>query len=342
MISDKLKEYALNNEFLLKPNFLGKTLNIEICDYCNESCIYCDYSSLGWHKKGCMIDEDFFYRITSEAKELGISDVGLYITGEPLLNPNIFKYISYLKKKMKFDYVYISTNGILATPDNIKKLAEAGIDSLKFSVSGANKESFEKHHGVDAFEKVYENIKFAYEYRKKEGYDYKLYMFSIITKFNQQEKGQIRKLYGPYVDEIVFSNVISNQYVKGIKECLCLENDKSSLVEVLAEKSLPCSQLFNRIVISADGYLCACCVDTRSRFAKIEDLKNMSLEEAVYGNRMVGIREDHINKKVAGTICSNCVSGINNKIKGFMDDEMVEPEYVREVDITEKIKKRFL
>ena len=77
MISDKIKKGLKFSEFSDMPSYNGKTLNIEIASGCNEKCIYCEYSAQGLHKKSKFINEQFFYRITKEAKELGITDVGL-------------------------------------------------------------------------------------------------------------------------------------------------------------------------------------------------------------------------------------------------------------------------
>ena len=184
MIRDKIKEQLTNKDISIKPSYKGKTMNVEITSNCNEKCIYCEYSAQGLHKRNKMIESELFYKITRQAKEMGIRDIGLYVTAEPLCNPKIYDYIKYLKKNLKFDYVYISTNGILCTPSNLEKLVYAGIDSIKFSVSATNKEEFIVHHGVDCFEKVYENIKYAYSFRKKNNLDYKLFMFSILTEIN--------------------------------------------------------------------------------------------------------------------------------------------------------------
>ena len=339
MISDKIKGHEVK-EFSLTPDFTGKTMNIEIVNSCNESCIYCYFSARGHHKMSGVIDEEFFYRITAEAKELGITDIGLYITGEPFLNPKLSNYVYYLKKELQFKYVYLSTNGILCTPENLKKIADAGIDSIKFSVSSANRENFQKHHGVDAFERVRENIEFAYNYRKENNLNYKLYMFSIITRYNQQEKEEIQDLYGKYVDEIIFSNVISSPYVLGVEEYLKVIGDDSNMA--IGGTTLPCTQLFDRIVVSAEGHLCVCCGETRTGYTWVEDLNKISLKEAVYGPKMQELRKMHIEKKIKGTICENCISGRNdNIIKPFMEG-LTLPDKVDTVDISDKIKERFI
>ena len=341
MISDKIKEHIKIKELNLYPSYKGKTLNIEIASGCNEKCIYCKYYAMGLHKQGKLIDEDFFYRITKEAKELGITDVGLYLTAEPLVNPKVYDYIRYLKKDLEFEYVYISTNGILCTPSNLEKMVDAGIDSIKFSVSSADRENFKRHHGIDAFDKVLANIKYAYEYREKNQLKYKLYMFSILTKYNLWEKKLIEQVYSEYVDELLFSNVVADVNVKGVEEYLTIADEEEMLIKEMSLSKLPCTLLFERIVINQYGYLCACCFETILGYTQVVDLKNISLKEGVYGEQMVKIRQMHLDKKIEGTICENCIYGRNEKVEPLNVEFKGKIEEIKVYDVSEEIRERF-
>ena len=74
MISDKMKLQTKNcDAYSVFPDFKGKTMNIEIVNMCNEKCIYCEYSAQGLHRQGGFIDDELFYKVTKEAKELGIN-----------------------------------------------------------------------------------------------------------------------------------------------------------------------------------------------------------------------------------------------------------------------------
>lgn len=335
-ISEKLK---MQNEadFSIYPSFEGKILNIEISSLCNESCIYCPYSARKLHKNGKLIEEELFYRVTKEAKELGITDIGLYITGEPFINPNLYKYVKYLKQNLKYEYVYISTNGILCTPNNLEQLVDAGIDSIKFSVSGATKETFVAHHGVDAFEKVLKNLQYAYKYRNKTNQKFGLYMFTIITNYNKKEFYLFKEIFEPYLDELVMTNVVPFPGIKGVKEYLCLSEKVNHIKQPI---KLPCSDLFNRIVVNEEGYLCSCCYDTRTGYTAIQDLHEMSLKEAVYGETMTQIRQLHLNKSIKGIICENCITGQYYNVKPLSPSDKIKLVHEK-IDISDEIKKRF-
>lgn len=340
LISEKIKLNIKNNELSLKPSFIGKTMNIEITSQCNENCIYCQYAAQGFHKEKKFINEDFFYRITKEAKELGITDIGLYITGEPFMNPKLYDYVEYLKKELNFNYIYISTNGIMCTPENLERLVKSGIDSIKFSVSSSNKENFYKHHGIDAYNKVYENIKYASKYRKMNNLKYKLFIFSILTKFNINEKNDIIQKYSQYVDEIMFSNVISTPTVKGVKELLSIDN-RDTLINEMSNFKLPCMQLFNKIIINEEGELCACCNYTRSKYTVVENLFEMSLKDAIYSKNMIELRSKHLKKDISGIVCENCIFNTTKNVKPLCDHYEKELLDYKVIDITDKIIKRF-
>ncbi len=338
MISDKLNAKKFFEEDLC-PSYEGKTLNIEITSKCNEKCIYCQYEVNGSHGKMKNIDSELFYRVTKEAYELGITDVGLYLSGEPLMNPNVYDYVKYLKD-LGFSYVYISTNGLLCTPENLRKLAEAGIDSIKFSLAGATRENFMKHHGVDAFELVRDNVRYAYEYRKQSGKKYALYAFCILTRFNKDEEDLMRQEYGPYVDEIMFVNVLDHIIpIRGFREYLMMEEDVKS--DYKPRVTLPCPIAFNTIAVDEDGYLQICCFKSKS--AKVADLNKVSLKEGLYSDAFVSLRRRHVNKDVKGLFCEACCTRNGENMKEIktlidMDDNV---EVVEHLDATDEIKKRF-
>ena len=81
-----------------------------------------------------------------------------------------------------------------------------------------------------------------------------------------------------------------------------LIEDRNFLIPV------PCKQLFDRVHVTAEGYLDACCFDFDSLTA-IEDLHNMTLLEAWYGKRMRELRRQHLNGNLGPNRCRCCVYG---------------------------------
>jgi MoaA/NifB/PqqE/SkfB family radical SAM enzyme len=83
--------------------------------------------------------------------------VVLHGLGEPLLNKDLPRMISYLKERGT--YVLFNSNGILLNAKRGQALIDAGLDEYRLSMDGASRETYATVRGVDAFDKVWRNIK---------------------------------------------------------------------------------------------------------------------------------------------------------------------------------------
>ncbi len=83
--------------------------------------------------------------------------VVLHGLGEPLLNKDLPRMISYLKERGT--YVLFNSNGIALTGRRGQALIDAGLDEYRLSMDGATRETYATVRGVDAFDKIWRNIK---------------------------------------------------------------------------------------------------------------------------------------------------------------------------------------
>jgi len=343
-ISKRLnKLHVLPNELSVCPPITEKTqINIDISTYCNQKCIYCLGNHIGEHDHNHFINESLFYRVAREAFELGVREIGVYASGDPLTNPKIYDYIAFLKE-LGYTYIFTSTNGLLCTPDNMKKLASAGLDSIKFSISAASEKQFTAHHGVSGFEKVYDNIKFAWEYRKANGLKYKIYIFSIITKQNMHEVENMRNAFKPYCDEFLTSKMLNpfNAYI-GCERLF--DEQPADDISISVINKLPCSMLFSRVNINAEGHLCICCHQYTGPGAiavSVADLNNTSLKDAYYCDAFKVIREKHISGNIQNTICNRCINGTQETMYSIRSACTGEPFSLDSIDISAVVDKAF-
>ncbi|MFV0347275.1 MAG: SPASM domain-containing protein, partial [Halodesulfovibrio sp.] len=72
--------------------------------------------------------------------------------------------------------------------------------------------------------------------------------------------------------------------------------------------SLPCPMVFNRVHVTAEGYMNACCFDFENALA-VADLTKLSLSEAWESPAFVSVRDRHLAKDARGIMCGNCVAG---------------------------------
>ncbi len=293
----------------IKPSF-PKTMLLEVSNICNHACAFCANSKSD-RKKG-FIEKKFAMRILLEAYAAGTREVGFYATGEPLTDKNLETYISYAKE-IGFEYVYITTNGALFDLQRIYSIIDSGIDSIKFSINGANKEDYLLIHGKDDFDKVIENLKLLSVLRQS--HKFKLYISFILTKQTLVTKEAFKQEYGKYVDDIIFFNCINQSgYMYELNDLLAIDKDVGGY-----NVNGICPMIFNKLYVTYEGYLTMCCADFQNYLA-IADLRKESLQDAWNNQYAQDLRKRHLNHELHGTLCANCIYNHNESCKPLVEE----------------------
>ncbi len=301
----------------LTPPF-PKAMLLETTNHCNHSCIFC--SHLKMSRPRGFIKKELAFRLLKEAYILGVREVGFYMFGEPLLDPNLEQYIRYAKE-LGFVYTFLTTNGSLLNEERMLSVIDSGLDSIKFSLNGATREHYLFAHGVDDFEEVKKNIIRISDYREQTNKNFRIFISSVITKYTQGDGDIIRSLFMPYVDEVFVvecHNQGGNMNYE-MENALKISKNKN----VHSEKGF-CFMPFNRIHITYEGYLTLCCVDYQNYLA-IENLNEISLNEAWYSLKFQKVRQMHMDDRLEGTLCYNCLKNVVSEIKPL--SEMYCPYY---------------
>lgn len=286
------------------PKF-PKILKIDICNNCNYVCVFCPQSKQK-SKVGC-IDDELCRRLIKEAYEGGARELCLSMTGEPLLNKNLESYIKEAKE-IGYKYVFFNTNGYLANIERGRKILESGVDSIKFSIN-ASKKYYELIHGVNGFDIVINNLINMDKYRKEKEIDCKLYVSYIAVKQTINESEEVRKLLEPYVDDFVVMNANNRAgSIDEVEKFLYAGEDEFTY-------QYPCSQLFNNVYVTAEGYMIICCQDFEN-LTIVSDLNSENIIKAWNNEEFTNFRKKYLNKQLEGTLCWNCI---------YNDSSYVEP-----------------
>src|SRR5215469_11781032 len=133
---------------------LPRSIYIEPTSRCNELCLQCPRTLLSREDDRDLSFENFRYIVD----QFPVLDrVVLHGLGEPLLNKDLPRMIRYLKERNV--YVLFNSNGIALTRSKGQELIDAGLDEYRLSMDGATRETYAHVRGVDAFEKIWRNIK---------------------------------------------------------------------------------------------------------------------------------------------------------------------------------------
>ena len=294
--------YADANDILKPLPPFPNIMLIELTNRCNHSCSFC-FNSHSTRKRG-NIDGSLLISILRDAFQLGTREVGFYSTGEPLLFKNIEKYIQ-IAKETGYDYIYITTNGVLASFNKIKNLILAGLNSIKFSINAATRETYKLIHGKDDFDRVIENLKQIRKFQENYNITFNLGVSYILTEASRHEKQHAQNIIGKIVDDIIF-------YEEGNQGGYM--NREGLAPDV---KNTPCRMPFNRFHVSYEGFYTLCCVDYQNYLA-VSDLNYTSLYDAWASKLAVDMRNKHLLSNIDGTMCYNCMKGKTSTVKPLM------------------------
>lgn len=302
----KAKYTNVNNKgmFNVRPKF-PKCVNIEISDICNYDCLFCA-SSKFFKEKG-LIKDELAIRLINEAYENGAREICFHINGEPLTNPNFERYVKLAKEK-GYTYIFMTTNGLLADIDRMRRIVEAGIDSVRFSIN-SGREKYKIIHGAGDYDIVTRNLKNLIDYRKENNKKFTVGISMVETKYTEKDCLKVKAELKDIVDDITILKVNDDAGQCQLNKQLM--NEKSDGLSSV--KSIPCPIPFNSCYITRNGYLTICCGDKRN-FMAVADLNKVKLNEAWNNELAINFREKMINGTIEGTICYNCIFETNEQV----------------------------
>jgi MoaA/NifB/PqqE/SkfB family radical SAM enzyme len=130
------------------------SIYIEPTSRCNEFCQQCPRTLLSREDDRDLSYDQFRYIVDQFPV---LERVVLHGLGEPLLNKDLPRMIRYLKDRGT--YVLFNSNGIALTEKRGLALIEAGLDEYRLSMDGASREMYAHVRGVDAFDKIWRNVR---------------------------------------------------------------------------------------------------------------------------------------------------------------------------------------
>ncbi len=133
---------------------LPRSIYIEPTSRCNELCQQCPRTLLSREDDRDLSFDKFRYIVDQFPV---LERVVLHGLGEPLLNKELPRMIHYLKARGT--YVLFNSNGILLNVKRGQELIDTGLDEYRLSMDGATRETYAQVRGVDAFDKIWRNVR---------------------------------------------------------------------------------------------------------------------------------------------------------------------------------------
>ncbi|MFC1624225.1 radical SAM/SPASM domain-containing protein [Candidatus Omnitrophota bacterium] len=250
-------------------------IDIEVTSICNLKCPFCSTTYRDKFIEKGFISFDLVKKIIDEGADNGLYGVKFNYRGEPLLHKDIYKFVSYAKKKGLID-VYFNTNAMLLDRDTARGLIEAGLDRISISVEGFTKEVYERHRVGANFEKVLSNIINLQDEKKRKGVSHpKVRVQTVLLDEIKDTLEEYKKFWSEVADEVAYLDY------KEMKE------RKKGLKFLWA-----CPQIWQRMQVWWDGTIVPCNHDDAAGL-RLGSISDMTIKQAWHSDFLGTVRQKH-------------------------------------------------
>ncbi|MEQ8195491.1 MAG: radical SAM protein [Rhodospirillales bacterium] len=285
-----------------------KQLDLELNGGCNYKCQMCPQAEgreKGFLKK---MPLPVFEKVIEDALQYGVEAVSLHGSGEPTLNNDMPDMVRYIKDRGLKCISF--TNGYKLSEVLARRLIESGLDVLRVSAIGYDRNTYKTWMSKDSFDQVRDNVKRFVDLNRELGGHTELHLYHLIIDAENvdEEIGLYRK---NWVD-----------YTGGLAEVWLMHNwsggydspyDRKKLTHTPEKRSCgrPFSPLLQVRAGGLDGHnaaVVACCMTLgKDDQAVLGHLDTQSIRDVVEGEAYENLRRAHIEKRFDDiSYCKDC------------------------------------
>jgi len=251
---DKYRETWNDVTNLNKITDFPTQLDFELNYSCNFTCPMCTWNaeSTEGNSSDTWFDFEVFKEVIDDAVPKGLKSIRMNYINEPLLNLEIFKFISYARQAGILD-IYFSTNGSLLTDDIIKKIINSGLLRLQVSLDAYTQETYEKIRTGGKFKDVIKKVLRFIEIRNELGSKLPTLRVNFVkTEINKHETEDFIKFWEGKADSIGIQDLVGIMDGYGKKS-------EDELEKIKLSGSFRCAQPFQHLTVRYDGTILPCC-----------------------------------------------------------------------------------
>ena len=242
------------------PEF-PRIIDVELTSACNFRCLMCPTGNLSLKRKTGFMTRDTFDTLVSDCAphQIALRFIGW---GEPTMHPELSVFV-----KTAHDaglLTHLNTNGSIFGPKQMSDLIDAGLDSIKFSFQGVEKESFRTMRNVDFFDALLHVIRKFVEIRGKKTHPF-IAVSTTTTNETSAVIEQFRRDMVTLVDQVSIGKTVFDHLdmdaVRLNKDDQITLWEQSTHQDPEPSHPKPCPEVFDKLSIHYDGSVVVCCND---------------------------------------------------------------------------------
>lgn len=327
MSEHKADQYGIRSEAVVFPMMCVISFTY-VCNALCPNCPYTNSSIRGDYKDALFMSPETFKIIAQQCGEHG-AWVRISGGGEPMLHPQAVELIEYAKQAGA--RIGLITNGSRFSDESIRRLLDAQIDMIEFSVDAAQAKDYAVVRKGLIWKTLLENVTKMVEYRNRTKGKTKI----IASGVNQVgiDIDAVAKFWLPLVDDFQ-----KRKYLTwGI-------NDPSKSADATPylppEERIPCPFIFERLNIDSRGKVMVCGLDIAAK-TDMGNIHEKTIREIWHGDGFEAYRRKHLKGRGADMVlCRDCPdwkyrSWQHNYWKILKKAETVRQERVCSLDVAD-------
>lgn len=268
-------------------------VDLELSSICNLRCPFCYTISDEFKKKvnAKLMDFKLFRKVIDEIGSK-VFAIRLSLRGEPTLHPDFLEAIIYAKKR-GIGEVSVLTNGGPLTPELFEKAMDAGLDWITLSFDGLRGE-YENNRRPLKFEVMYDRLLKFKEMKAARGKVKPVIKIQSVWPAISGNPSEFYETMSCVSDLVAFNPLIdfTRRYTQD---------------EVEYEDGFSCPQIYQRLVVGADGLVMTCANDEENECV-VGDANKQTIYDIWHGKELSRIRETHSKRDgfMNIAICRKC------------------------------------
>jgi pyruvate-formate lyase-activating enzyme len=267
-------------------------VDIELSTVCNLRCPMCYTITREFRTKvkPTLMEFDLFKKIVDECKAGDVYSIRLSFRGESFLHPRIVDSVRYAKER-GIKEVSTLTNGYNLDERVFKKIMKAGIDWITISFDGLGG-VYEKIRYPAKYERAVEKIKNYASIKKEAGRVKPVIKVQSILPAIENDPRSFYSVFAPITDMVSCNPLID------------FHRDVSLMPK---EPDFVCPQIFQRLVIGANGLGMMCMNDVEQAII-VGDSHVQTVHEIWHGSTLSRVREIHKMRRGCEILaqCARC------------------------------------
>lgn len=270
---------------------------------CNLRCISCIHGYPSKRKKYDMgmgtMPWELFEKIVLEGERHSCPSISVHNNDEPLLVKDLEKRISFARDHGFMD-VIMTTNAVLFTEDKIKRVIDAGVTRILFSIDALTEDTYNKVRPGGNLKKVLDSLDFALNYRESQGFALPIIRVSFVP--NSENQHEMKAFFEKYASIVDYIDI----------QPFCTYYDLNA--KIIPEGTVPledyrCNCPWRYSIIRANGDVLPC-PNFYGTELVMGNINKNSLYDIFNSERFKTLRQDFKKGIYHHSVCQECAKGI--------------------------------